>query len=364
MIARALLLACASILALSTAYGQTSLNPDLSVVGNVTAFSHNDESRPSEKNEFNLQSPDMEIVVAGYLNPYSRADLVLAWEHGENAAIEELYATIMRGLPLRMNLRAGKYRLEFGRLNPVHPHAYSFVNQPLPHAEYFGEEGLNDMAVRTSFNIPTGKLYTEFIAAILKGESLSSEETEHEEEELELAKLTHEDHESTRLKPGYLARIASSAAVSENAELAAGVSVVTTEFDQELMLRATIAGLDVKYKWRPDRNTSLTVEAEGMRNHREQFEGESVVSYGGYGYVDYRFRQKYNVGSIFEYAEGALDAGTHATRFAGFIGYAPVEETTLIRLVGDWTKSGSEDGFWTATLQFVFSLGPHQPHNF
>jgi hypothetical protein len=361
MLARALLLACASFLWLSPASGQTTLNPDISLVGDIRAFTHNDKARPTEKNEFNLQSPDMEIVVAGYLNPYARADAVLAWEDGANAEVEELYATILRGLPLNLNLRAGKYRLEFGRLNSVHPHAYSFVNQPLPHTEFLGEEGLNDMAIRASFVIPTGKLYTELMGAILKGDILGAEEESGEES---LAKVARTTDEETRIKPGYLARLATSAAVSENGELAGGVSVVTAEYDDIAQLRATIAGIDLKYKWRPNRNTSLTIEGEGLSNHRELGEGTTVTSYGGYGYLDYRFHQKYNVGSIFEYTQGAYDKDTHTSRFGGFVGFAPIEETTLIRLVGDWTTPGEGDGFWTATLQFVFSLGPHQPHNF
>lgn len=361
MLARAMLLACASFLWLSSAFGQTTLNPDISLVGDIRAFTHNDKTRPTEKNEFNLQSPDMEIVVAGYLNPYARADAVLAWEDGSNAEVEELYATILRGLPLNLNLRAGKYRLEFGRLNSVHPHAYSFVNQPLPHAEYFGPEGLNDMAIRASFVIPTGKLYTELMGAILKGDILGTEEESTEES---LPKIARAADGETRIKPGYLARLVSSAAVSENGELAGGISVVTAEYDDVAKLRATIAGVDLKYKWRPNRNTSLTIEGEALSNHRELGEGESVTSYGGYGYVDYHFHQKYNVGGIFEYTQGAYDKDTHTSRFGGFVGFAPIEETTLIRLVGDWTAPSEGDGFWTATLQFVFSLGPHQPHNF
>ncbi len=361
MLARALLLACASFLWLSPAFGQTTLNPDISLVGDIRAFTHNDKTRPTEKNEFNLMSPDMEIVVAGYLNPYARADAVLAWEDGSNAEVEELYATILRGLPLNLNLRAGKYRLEFGRLNSVHPHAHSFVNQPLPHTEFFGEEGLNDMAIRASFVIPTGKLYTELMGAILKGDILGADEDSAEEE---LAKAARTTDEETRIKPGYLARLATSAAVSENGELAGGVSVVTAEYDDMAQLRATIAGFDLKYKWRPNRTTSLTVEGEGLSNHRELGEGSSVTSYGGYGYVDYRFHQKYNLGGIFEYTQGAYDKDTHTSRFGGFVGFAPIEETTLIRLVGDWTAPSEGSSFWTATLQFVFSLGPHQPHNF
>ncbi len=365
MFARVFLLACASIVALSTAFGQTTLNPDLSVVGDIRTFTHNDKSRPSEESEFNLTSPDMEIVVAGYLNPYSRADLVLAWEGGEKAEIEELYATILRGLPLGMNLRAGKYRLEFGRLNPVHPHAYSFVHQPLPHEMYFGEEGLNDMAIRASFALPTGKLNTEVMAAVLRGEVLAGEEEEITEEPLEITKsVAALEGEEPRIKPGFFGRITTSGSLSESAELTAGVSVVTSEYDRDERLRARVFGIDAKYKWKPNRNSALTIEGEYLNNRREVVEGEAVSSSGAYAYLDYRFRQKYNVGTMFEYVQDANDNDAHVTRVTGFIGFAPIEETTLIRIVGDWTTPNEGDGFWTATLQFVFSLGPHQPHNF
>ncbi len=365
MFARVFLLACASVFMLASAHGQTTLNPDLSVVGNIRAFSHNDGLRPAEENEFNLQSPDMEIVVAGYLNPYSRADLVLAWEDGSNAEIEELYATILRGLPLRMNLRAGKYRLEFGRLNPVHPHAYSFVHQPLPHEMYFGEEGLNDMAIRASFALPTGKLNTEIMGAVLKGESLAGEEEEITEEPLEIAKsVAALEGEEPRIKPGFFGRITTSGALSDAGEITAGISVVTSEYDREEQLRARVFGVDAKYKWEPNRNTALTIEGEYLNSHREVVEGEAISSSGAYGYLDYRFRQKYNAGAMFEYSQDANDSDAHVSRVTGFVGFAPIEETTLVRLVGDWTKPSEGDGFWTATLQFVFSLGPHQPHNF
>ncbi len=365
MFARVFLLACASILWLATAFGQTTLNPDISAIGDVRAFTHNDESRPTEKNEFNLLSPNMELVVAGYLNPYARADVVLAWEDGANAEVEELYATILRGLPLRLNMRVGKYRLEFGRLNPVHPHAYSFVHQPLPHEMFFGEEGLNDMAIRASFAIPTGKLNTEIMGAVLKGEILAGEEEEVTGEPLELAKTAAaKEDEVSRIKPGFFGRMTTSGALSEAAELTAGVSVVTSEYDREEQLRARVLGVDAKYKWKPNRNTSLTIEGEYLNNHREVVEGEAVSSSGAYAYIDYRFRQKYNAGAMFEYSQDANDSDAHVSRMTGFIGFAPIEETTLIRLVGDWTTPSEGDGFWTATLQFVFSLGPHQPHNF
>jgi hypothetical protein len=134
-------------------------------------------------------------------------------------------------------------------------------------------------------------------------------------------------------------------------------------------LRAWVAGVDVKYKHKASRNSSLQIEAEGILRSAEQHDGNDLTSHGGYAYADYRFRQKYNVGGIFEYTREKVEIEHEQSRqdtWRGglFVGFAPVEETSLVRLAGHWTEPDEGDGFWEATLQFVFSLGPHQPHNF
>jgi len=374
-------------LMVSSGRTQTTLNPDISLVGDFRGYTHTDTSRLDEKEKLNLSDPSLELVAGGYLNPYARADVVIAW-HGEHSAeIEEAYASIVRGLPLGMNLRVGQYYLEFGRLNPVHEHAWSFIQRPLPHAAFFGEEGLRDVALRTSFLLPTGGAYSEVMVGLLQGEALIGHHHDEAEEE-------HEHLEPDRWNPGAFGRMATSFAVSDHAELALGSSILNAPYgvaehhhDEEQeeveaeetlrQLRAWVGGVDLKYKYRPSRYTSLQIEAESMLRSEEQVEGDVLTSYGGYGYVDYRFRQKYNLGGIFEYvsrespieneggAEHEHGTVTADTWRAGlFVGFAPIEETSLVRLAGHWTEPDNADGFWEMTLQFVFSLGPHQPHNF
>ncbi len=369
----------------AAAYPQSSVNPDISVIGELNIYSHNDEARSEETEKLSLSDPSMELMISDYVNPYVRADAVVAW-HGESSAeIEEMYATILRGLPLGMNLRAGKYLLEFGRLNPVHPHAWSFVKRPLSHEAFFGDHGLADVAVRASFLLPTGEAYTELIAGLLKGDALLGHAHDHDAEEA----AEHEEVDISRPDPGFFGRLTTSLAVSEAAELALGGSVAyavygathheedTTEeiTENPEQLRAWLAGLDMKYKYRPSRYTTLLIEAEGMMRSEEAHAGDRLNSYGGYGYVDYRFRQKYNAGGIFEFLrqkhahehedEEGHEIVTHDTWRAGlFVGFAPIEETSLVRLTGHWTEPDESDGFWDLNLQFVFSLGPHQPHNF
>ncbi|NMC43128.1 MAG: hypothetical protein GYA46_04345 [candidate division Zixibacteria bacterium] len=359
------------------ALAQTTLNPDLSLVGDFRMFSHDDSTRADEKERFNLASPEMELMVGGYLNPYARADAVIAWEGEETAEIEELYATILRGLPLGTNLRVGKYLLEFGRLNPVHPHAWSFLQRPLPQASFFGDHGLNDMAVRASFILPTGAAYTELMMAVTKGDALLGH---HHDEEAAAEKHAEDDEE--RVNPGFFGRMTTSFAVADASELALGASLVNSVYEREeaeeegladRQLRATIIGGDIKYKYRPSRYTAVQIEAEGLVRSEEQSDDNTITSCGGYGYVDYRFRQRYNIGGIYEYlAQKELMEGeespvetTHTSWRAGvFIGFAPVEETSLLRLTGHWTREEGRDGYWEGILQLVISLGSHQPHNF
>jgi hypothetical protein len=332
------------------AAAQTMLNPDLSLIGDMRVFSHDDPGRPAEESRLNLADPGLEMVIGAYLNPYARADAVIAWEEGNNAEIEEVYATFLRGLPLEMNLRVGQYLLEFGRLNPTHPHAYPFIHRPLPHEFYFGEEGLKEMAVRASFLLPTGGLYSEAMFGVLKGDLLAGE--------------SEDAADTTSVDPGFFARLAASAATSDYGELAFGASALTAEYDPVENFRAWLGGVDVKYKWKPSRNRSLQVESELLISRREVMAASDVTSIGAYGYVDYRFRQRFNLGAIGEYAQGVFDSDRHTWRIGGFLGFAPVEETSVVRLEGDWTRPESGDGFWSLNLQLVFGLGPHQPHTF
>lgn len=346
----------------STALPQTTLNPDISAIGKMSLFSHNDEERISENEKLNLSRPGLELNINGYLNPYSRADVVIAWESDENAALEEFYATILRGLPLNMNLRAGKYRLEFGRLNPIHPHAYSFIDLPLVHEALFGEEGLNDVALRTSFLLPTGNAFTELMAAVTKGDALLEEDA-------------LDGNDTTHLGLGGFGRITTSLAVSETAELSLGGSFLNSVYEIDpRQLRTTLVGFDAKYKNVKSRYSAFLFEGEFLCRLQEQDSADNATSYGGYAYIDYKFHKVYNVGGMFDYTSlksldfDSLGTPSEATaktwRGALFVGFAPVEETSLIRLVGHWTKPEESDGIWELALQFVFSLGPHKPHNF
>lgn len=105
--------------------------------------------------ETGLLFQEAEIGLAAAVDPYLRADLIVALHRhaGEfHIEVEEGFVTTLF-LP-RVTLRGGKFYLPFGRHNVLHTHAFPFVDKPLPHSMVFGHEGLNEAAVEASVLLP------------------------------------------------------------------------------------------------------------------------------------------------------------------------------------------------------------------
>jgi hypothetical protein len=153
-------------------FAQSNVNPDISLIGTFNTFTNFNEGAP-EYGKLNFEIPSFELFIDGYLNPYARATANIAFEDGKFNA-EEVYANIVRGLPLDVQIKAGKYLLGFGKLNLIHPHAWPFINRPLFHQVYFGAEGLNDIGVNFSFILPTDNFYTTLDLGVYKGDAITN----------------------------------------------------------------------------------------------------------------------------------------------------------------------------------------------
>src|SRR5690606_4545086 len=103
---------------------QSNVNPDISLIGSFNLSSvYNKNSENNGKLLFH--DPALEMIVEGYLNPYSKAAGIISYEDG-NFEVEELYAHVVRGLPLDAQIKAGKFLVGFGKLNTTHPHTWPF----------------------------------------------------------------------------------------------------------------------------------------------------------------------------------------------------------------------------------------------
>jgi len=130
------------------------INPDISILGQPFARWTDDPSDPSAK-RFVLNEGEVETVFDAYLNPYAKGYFVLSLGE-EGIEVEEGYFTLLRGLPGGLALKGGKYRVGFGKLNVMHPHAVPFADRPRVLAAYLpGDEAFNatgSRATRSAFS--------------------------------------------------------------------------------------------------------------------------------------------------------------------------------------------------------------------
>ena len=102
--------------------------------------------------------PNGELTLDGAVDPYFKGFVNLVYKldsKGETGVeLEEMYV-LTSSLPANLQVKAGQFFAEFGRENPMHPHAWSFVDQPLILNRVFGPEGLRGPGAKVSWLIPT-----------------------------------------------------------------------------------------------------------------------------------------------------------------------------------------------------------------
>ena len=99
---------------------------------------------------FTLQQA--ELSLAGAVDPYftGQAHIVFTDEEVE---LEEAFMTT-QSLPYGLQVKAGQFLTEFGRINPTHPHAWQWIDQPVVNTRMFGQDGLRNPGARLSWLLP------------------------------------------------------------------------------------------------------------------------------------------------------------------------------------------------------------------
>lgn len=378
-------------------HSQSNVNPDISLIGSFNAFTNNIKDTP-EYGKFNFETPSMELFVDGYLNPYSRATANIAFEEGE-FHLEEIYTQILRGLPLDMQIKAGKYLVGFGKINTIHPHAWQFIERPLFHQIFFGDEGFNDIGVNFSFILPTESFYSNLDLGIFKGDGMRSTHSHSHESEEEATDIYIN-------APILVGRLSSFFDLDDYTNLEIGLSGsygVHAKMDFNTLgdstgelanksLKYLYGGIDFKLKYKPDSYSALTIQGEGLINSRDVFrqgdvginipvaKSEKISSFGGFIFIDYLFSKQFSIGAKYDFSYGIVgdepsinslrnDDKNTTSGISGWFGYYPIEETIAVRLgiqnlSFKYDDGTSRDSETQVTLQMLFSLGPHKAHPF
>ncbi len=139
----------------STSGAVQSMNPDISMIADFAFAWFSDEPDLVGGHDpvdfgFNLQG--LELGIQSAVDPYFQFNSYIVFTLW-GVEVEEAYGTTL-ALPANLQLRAGQYLTNFGRINPTHLHVWNFVTQPLVLGKFFGGEGLRGLGVELSQMLP------------------------------------------------------------------------------------------------------------------------------------------------------------------------------------------------------------------
>jgi hypothetical protein len=342
------------------------LNPDISFNGDFTFLGTNN-NQLNKANEFSFR--EAEIGFQAPIDPYARADAFISIDEDGTVDIEEAYATFLT-LPFNLQTRAGKFRLMFGKNNPLHLHALPQTDRPFVEVANFGEDGFAGTGVEMSYLVPNP--WDQYL--LLTAEVVNNL-----------------DQPGGGQQGAPLAQPAAGRVFRDFAFLGHAQSFFDLNADNNIELGASalfnlpksstqtrLYGVDLTYRWRPLGQAGYRQflwRTEGYFTNKDLrgsaaallSPGESNVfnTAGFYTYGEYRLAQRWWLGTRVDWTEipatrtqtdwGVYPYVTFApTEFGYFrLGYEYAEQDQLQNKVAQRV--------W---LQYDFSIGPHAAHPF
>lgn len=326
------------------------INPDVSVLGQIIS-KHTDDPASPDAHKATLDLGETEVVFDSYLNPYAKGFFVFT-VGSEGLSTEEAYLTIFKGLPDGLALKGGKYRVGFGKLNPLHPHAYDFIEPPRVMAAMLpGDDGYNETGAQASYLLPMPGNWASILSAdVVNGSSW------HPAEPASAA--------------GWVGRWNNSFLLSDVTPLDVGVSATQGTNNVQFDRKTEVYGADIKTKVPFSPNTNLTLQGEYFYNDSEVVVDSTTGNFnrigrqGFYAFADLKFKQRWNAGAIYDQYQPAENKDLTNSALKYFIGFTFMEETTMLRLSYEQFMPQGSPVVNTWTLQVLFSMGPHKAHQF
>jgi len=361
--------------------GSALSNPNISMVLNTYAYSSNlttDELKNrgisgyttqgiDRRNGFNLDAAEFAFYapVDPYFNLYATIPVT-----EDGAEVEEAYF-VTTCLPKGHQVKAGKFKSGFGRLNSQHSHVWDFVDAPLPYRAFIGDEGFSEKGIQYTY-LPPLPFYTILGVEALQGESNM---------------LFGSDAASGA--HAYTLFAKASLDIGDNSTILLGPSVITGKTKTDTVTAnsdftgdTTLYGLELTYKWKPTKYQGFKLQSEYL--YRAQFGNLAELGLGSVQHLDrnqdglyiqgvylwnrWEFGARFDTLGLFKddyILDGTKqDQGRRPWRAAGMVDYT-FSEFSLLRLQynhdeSDITGKPNDELF----LQFIFSIGAHPAHQF
>jgi hypothetical protein len=363
-------------------FGASNLmNPNISLILDTFGYTSNlkqselenrgipgytDEGLPYRKG-VNLESAELFLFapVDPYFNLYATIPVT-----EDGVELEEAYF-LTTSLPYGIQVKGGKFKSGLGRINGQHPHAWDFLDAPLPYRAFMGGEGVTEKGVQINY-LPPLPFYTLLGIEILQGEN----ET-----------LFGPDAHSG--PHAFTAFAKASFDIGDNSTILVGQSVIsgstrtdTIADDNEFSGTSTLYDTEATFKWKPSKNQSLTLQSEYIYRYQRGDLEDMVASTSDslkraqdglyvqsvYQMDRWRLGARYDLLGLFKddyvFSGTDQDFGKDPWRVSGMLEFNPTE-FSRIRLQYNHDRSardGKTNQEWF--LQFVMGIGAHGAHPF
>jgi hypothetical protein len=367
----------------------------------------------------------VEAAFSGAVDPYFRGMAnVLFSINAEGESFLELEEAYMEtiSLPGNLQVRGGQFLTAFGRHNPMHPHAWAFVDTPLVNARFLGPDGMRNPGAQLSWLMPT-PFYSELFLAVQDSHGATAasfrsaghvHSGEEEEAEVPFA-FRHPDNDRGLKHVDdlmFAPRYAISFDVTDEQTLLLGTSAAfgpnSRGGDNGGDTETQIYGVDFTWKWKPTKHQAgfpfVAWQTEAMWRKYDvgefnwadedegqiidvgtgapaRLSGETLNDYGFYTQLLYGFRPRWVAGLRLDYVKG--DQGNYERlnltldgeplgrdleraerwRLSPNLTWFPTEFSKL-RLQYDYDDRKGIGEDHSAWLQFEFILGAHAAHKF
>jgi len=243
------------------------VNPNISVIGQPYLMVTDDPANP-DHDRLRMDPGETEVVFDDYLNPFTRGYFTLALNE-DGLELEEGWFRILRGLPGALNLKGGKWRQGFGKLNAQHPHTYPFSDGFHVLSEFLpGDESFNESGLELSERLPSpGESSLVASLAWLQGDSFRQVrgDTIGSGDPISLS-----GDRSEESRPAVLGRLSAFSLIGERSGLDFGLSATSGTNNVAAGTRTTVYGADAKAKlWNSERSY-LVLQAEVLKLDREE----------------------------------------------------------------------------------------------
>lgn len=267
---------------------------------------------------FTLQNVELSLV--GAVDPYLTGEAHLIYfldPEGESRfELEEAFLTTT-SFPYGLQLEAGQFFTEFGRINPQHPHQWHWQDQPVIHNRLFGPDGIRQVGLRLGWLTPL-PWFSELHVGVQhpRGETMVSFLANNEVfEERPLGGRPFVRRDIDGLDDlVYLVRWNNSWDLSPEVTTLLGGSALFGPNATGEDARTYIYGADLLVKWRPTNNFRgwpfLKWESEFLKRDYNadetiDFPEETLRDWGFYTQLLYGFSYRWAAGLRYEFAAGS-----------------------------------------------------------